>query len=207
MFDSHSYTDGDIFGMMWKYDNIHQNQVQWYSYTLEKLNAENDKIYNSLKSKKKSDIKSLAFFHIPLVEYRDAWLEYAENGYKDTENAKLIYGSVGEGGKYVYCGIHEDDLFETMLDEGSTKGIFVGHDHKNNFAMDYKGIKLIYGLSVDYLAYPGINKLGSQRGCTVITVMPNGSFSSKAENYYQDKYPAKYEKEAVTMQEAENYDR
>ena len=28
IFDSHSYTDGDFLGMMWKYDNIHENQGQ-----------------------------------------------------------------------------------------------------------------------------------------------------------------------------------
>ena len=41
---------------------------------------------------------------------------------------------------------------------------------------------------VDYLAYPGIYKIGSQRGCTVISFAPDGSFDCKAESYYQDKY-------------------
>ena len=54
---------------------------------------------------------------------------------------------------------------------------------------------------MDYLAYPGIYKVGSQRGCTVITFSPDGSFTCKGESYYQDKYQSLYEKEPVTMQE------
>ena len=30
--------------------------------------------------------------------------------------------------------------------------------------VEYKGINLVYGLSIDYLAYGGIDKQGSQRG-------------------------------------------
>lgn len=88
-----------------------------------------------------------------------------------------------------------------MLELGSTQAIFCGHDHKNNFSLDYKGIRLTYGMSVDYLAYPGIYKLGIQRGCTMISFYPDGSFDCAQESYYQDKYESVYEKESVTMQE------
>ena len=200
MFDSHSYTDGDFLGIFWKYDNIHENQVQWYKDTLISLNAQNDAVYKELGKKTKSHIKSAAFFHIPLAEQRDAWYEYADNGFKDTENVKFNYGIAGESGKIVFCGVGEDSLFETMLELDSTKAIFCGHDHYNNFSVDYKGIRLTYGMSVDYLAYPGIYKKGSQRGCTVINFSPDGSFQCSQENYYQDKYESVYEKEQVTMQ-------
>lgn len=203
-FDSHSYVDGDVLGIMWKYDNIHENQVEWYKETVVSLNEENQKVIDELGLKEKSDIKSLAFFHIPLVEQKDAWYEYAENGFKDTKDVKFHYGIAGEGSKVVYSGIGEDTLFETMLELGSTKGTFCGHDHYNNFSIDYKGIRFTYGMSVDYLAYPGIYKEGSQRGCTVITVKEDGSFDCKAESYYQDKYTEVFGKEnveTVVMQE------
>lgn len=198
--DSHSYTDGDIFGVMWKYDNIHQDQIDWYKQNVEMYNVENAETCKAL-GIKESDVKSTMFFHIPLEEYRDAWYEYVDNGFKDTENVKLVYGTAGESKKVVYCGMGEDELFETILELGSTTGIFCGHDHKNNFSLCYKGIRLTYGMSVDYLAYPGIYKLGSQRGCTVILYSPDGTFDCTAENYYQDKYTSLYEKESVTMQE------
>ena len=58
-------------------------------------------------------------------------------------------------------------------------------------------------MSVDYLAYPGIYKLGTQRGCTVIDISPLGEYDCRPENYYQDKYAyvSAGAKEEVTMQE------
>ncbi|MBE6785287.1 MAG: hypothetical protein E7538_03480 [Ruminococcaceae bacterium] len=202
--DSHSYVDGDILGIMWKYDNIHENQVQWYKDTIKALNDENNETYKKLGKKMKSDIKSAAFFHIPLTEQKDAWYEYAENNFADTEDVKFYYGVAGESSKVVYCGIGEDDMFEAMLETGSTKAVFCGHDHYNNFSVEYKGIRLTYGMSVDYLAYPGIYQKGSQRGCTLISFSPDGSFDCTAQSYYQDKYTGIYEKEDVTMQEISN---
>ena len=201
IFDSHSYTDGDFLGMMWKYDNIHENQVQWYRDNVNLMNKQNNERLKELGLPENSDVKSLAFFHIPLTEQRDAWYEYMANGFKDTENVKYVYGKAGEGKKIIYCGMGEDDLFETIQELGSTKGLFFGHDHDNNFSIYYKGIRMTYGYSIDYLAYSGINKRGSQRGCTIITVSPDGTFDCKAENYYQKKYQSQYEKEQVTMQD------
>ncbi len=200
--DSHSYTDGDYFGALWKYDNIHQNQIDWYKESVQKYNKINDDFCKKAGiNAADTNIKSLMFFHIPLTEYKDAWYEFADNGFKDTDDVKLVYGTAGENKKVVYCGIGDDNMFETIQELGSTKGVFCGHDHLNYFSVDYKGIRLTYGKSIDYLAYIGIYKLGTQRGCTVITVKPDGTFDYKAESYYQDKYKSLYEKEPVTMQE------
>ncbi len=186
--DSHSYTDGDIFGIFWKYDNIKQSQVDWYE----------EKIKTAQKNN--PDVKSLLFFHIPLVEYRDAYDELLANDMKDTENVKYISGVVKEKDPYVYCGMGEDKLFEKVLELGSTQAMFCGHDHVNNIVMKYKGVDLTYNYSVDYLAYVGISKKGAQRGCTVITVNPDGSYTQSHENYYQDKYQPLYPKEEVTFE-------
>jgi hypothetical protein len=196
-FDSHAYLNHDILGFGYDYDNIRESQVEWYRECVEKFTA-----YNRSVSNMENPVpKSTAFFHIPLKEYQDAWYEYLNNGFKDTENAKLIEGVAGEGGIIVFPGEGEDTLFETMVELGSTKGIFCGHDHDNNFTMEYKGIRLCYGMSVDYLAYIGISGRGAQRGCKVITYSPDGSFTTKNENYYQDKYVSQYEKETVDMEE------
>ncbi len=184
--DSHSYVDGDIFGIFWKYDNVHENQIEWYKNTVEKNGRE---------------IPSTVYLHIPLTEYKDAWFEYVDNGYADTENVKYNYGTAGEKNKVVYPGIYDDNFFETMLELGSTDSVFCGHDHLNNFSLNYKGIDLCYSFSIDYLAYSDISKLGSQRGCTVMNIDENGNAEYHLENYYQDKYVSYYEKEEVTMQE------
>lgn len=206
LLDSHSYVDGDFLGILWKYDNIHENQVEWYKEIINSVNTRNKSLIDEMDAEtaaKYADmatVKSSLFFHIPLTEYKDAWEEFKANGYKDTENVTFHYGTAGEKGELVYPGIHEDQLFETALELGSTDSVFCGHDHLNNFSLNYKGIDLTYGMSIDYLAYVGISKLGTQRGCGVLMIDTDGSLNAYHENYYQDKYLSQYAKEEVTMQ-------
>lgn len=190
LLDSHSYVDGDFLGIMWKYDTIHENQVQWYEDTLNALKEENGGVMP----------KSLAFFHIAVPEYKEAWDEYTANGCQDTENVKYYYGKAGETDLVVYTSEYNYGFFDKAKELGSTQGMFCGHDHLNNFSVEYEGIRLSYGYSIDYLAYTGIMKFGLQRGCTVINVSPDGSFDSHLENYYQEKYSPAKEKEQVNLE-------
>jgi hypothetical protein len=43
-------------------------------------------------------------------------------------------------------------------------------------SLEYKGIRLTYGMSIDYLAMPGIEEDTAQRGAELITVAPDGSW-------------------------------
>lgn len=192
MMDSQSYTDenGILGGLLMVYDRIHDNQVDWYKEQIAFLTQENGG----------ETPKSLLFFHIPLPEYKDAWKEYVQNDNKDTENVKYFYGKVGEKNDAIYSPDENCGLFDAASELGSTQGIFCGHDHLNNFSLDYKGIRLTYGYSIDYLAYFGIKNYGLQRGCTLIDIAPDGTFDCRAENYYQDKYSTVKEKEQVSME-------
>ena len=208
VFDSHSYTNGDWLGIKWSYDNIHENQIEWYKTVIKSINDKNKNAIAELSSDKangysEEDINAptTVFFHIPRNEYQDAWDEYKANGYKDTENVKYIYGYPGETDEKSYGPVVRDNMFNTMLELKSTDSAFCGHDHFNNFAVNYKGINLCNGLSIDYLAYFGIKNLGTQRGCTIIDYAPNGDIDFHQENYYQNKYPSKYPKEEVTVQD------
>ena len=88
-----------------------------------------------------------------------------------------------------------------MLELGSTKAMFNGHDHINNTTFEYKGIQFSYGYSIDYFAYSGIDKLGSQRGCTMITCKSDTTFTIDKYNYYSDRYDLEgFGREEVTMQ-------
>ena len=196
--DTHAYLDDDPFGIFWHYDNVHDNQIEWYKNVIASLESENAKTAAEPYDADKK-VQSFLFFHIPLTEYRDAWAEFKENGHKDTENVKYIGGFKGEN---VCCGSGEDDLFETVVKLGSTKAMFCGHDHINNYALRYKGVVLSYGYSVDCLAYSGINKVGSQRGCTIITMSPDDTYSIDKYNYYSDRYANLdgFERETVKMQ-------
>lgn len=195
MFDSNEYTDGDILGIMWKYDNIHEDQIAWYKENVIAIDNANKVIDPSCDM-----FTSLAFFHIPLEEYSIAWDEYKANGHQNTTDVQVQDGFYHEDGEKSYSGIYSENLFETMLELGSTKGVFCGHDHVNNAIVKYKGINLVYGMSIDYLAYSNLFSEGAQRGCTVIDLDREGGVEISLENYYQDKYVTQYEKEEPVMQ-------
>ena len=206
MIDSNAYTDDDPLGTDWIYDSIHQDQIDWYKSTIANLNAYNADIISRMDESEKPEniesfttVQSLLFLHIPPMEVRDAYNEYLEAGESNTDDMKYLEGEIGEKAPYVYSSDVEDEMFETMLELNSTKAIFYGHDHLNYAVMNYKGIILSYGYSVDYFAYWQIHKSGAQRGCTVINCSPDTSFEIIHENYYQDKYTPLYEKEVLNM--------
>ena len=209
LIDSQAYVNDSIIeSIKGTYDNIHPNQVEWYEAEIKRMNDENTKAIKAVQGdengglfEKYGTVKTLAFFHIPLVEMADAWTEFQKNNFKDTDNFKYVEGVICEGGRRVYCGLGEDDLFEKMLELGSTKAMFNGHDHVNNTTFEYKGITFSYGYSIDYFAYSGIDKLGSQRGCTMITCKSDSSFTIDKYNYYSDRYNLDgFTREEVTMQ-------
>ena len=207
MMDTNSYTDDDPLGFSWIYDNIHEDQIDWYRGVVEKYSAYNQLTLANMSISGEptptniedfTAVQSLIFVHIPLMETREAYFDYLENE-GDTEDTKHLFGKVGEEDPYVYCSEIEEEMFETMLELGSTGAMFFGHDHLNNIVLDYKGIIFSYGYSVDYFAYIGIDKLGSQRGCTVINCATDASFEIIHENYYQDKYGSLDEMKQVDM--------
>lgn len=151
LIDSNAYT-GEGFN---KYDYIHDDQVEWYKNEVERLNKEEGKV-----------ISSLGFFHIPLQQYRIAYDLY-ESG---SDEVKYFFG-VNDENLFNKVGTSDypSKLFDTAVSLGSTKGFFCGHDHYNNMSLEYKGIRLTYGMSIDYLAMPGIARDTKQRGATLIT--------------------------------------
>ena len=197
LIDSQAYVEDTLIdSIKGTYDNIHPNQVEWYEDEINRMNAENKAI-----NKKADTVVTHAFFHIPLVEMLDGWKEFTENDFKDTKDFRFIDGIMGEGGKQVYCGLGEDDLFEKMIELGSTKAMYNGHDHLNSTTFEYKDILFSYGYSIDYFAYSGIDKQGSQRGCTMITCKPDTTFEIDKYNYYSDRYDLDgFTREDVTMQ-------
>ena len=120
-------------------------------------------------------ISSLIFPQMPLQEYESAY-----NLYKDgSTEVKYYYCEIGEKDEEICCSKYKSKLFDTAVKLGSTKGIFVGYDHYNNISMEYKNIRLTYGMSIDYLAMPGISKKTKQRGGTLITLNSDSTIDIK----------------------------
>jgi len=152
-------------GFLSGFDHVHDNQIAWYRSEIIKLSKE----YGGT-------IPSLMFFHIPIKEFFDAW-KLCYLGSKD-----VLYhcGFVGEKDNYFgYPKTLITHIFDDVLDLESTKGIFMGHDHLNTLSLTYKGIRLTYPMSIDYLAYTGIKKKTTQRGGTLIKIDNSGKFTIK----------------------------
>lgn len=178
LFDSNSYAKG-----LKGYDIIHDDQIAWYEGGIKSFSAYNKGILANLSEgdlpapkAEYETVKSLAFFHIPLEEFVTAHDEYTEVGNIEGGDTEHIYGIMDED---ACIGYASNQLFETMLELGSTKAIFVGHDHVNNTCYDYKGIKLVYSYSIDYLAYRRLINTDEYRGGTVIVVNPDASFTNE----------------------------
>lgn len=195
MLDSNAYTNEDPLGIRGIYDKIHDDQIEWYGDIIEKNNAKNSEILGD----EAKMVKSSLFIHIPISAVKTAYEEYVANGRKNTEDVNFLFGKDGEPYPVVYSPSVEDGVIDKLVAQGSCDGIFYGHDHLNNFTILYKNIYLSYGYSIDYAAYMGIDSVGSQRGCTVLNYLTDGSFEAVNENYYQSKYVPLYEKESVDM--------
>lgn len=163
--DSNAYLTWNFFS---GFDIIHDDQIEWYKNTIKIIGAEC--------GKKPEEVNSLAFFHIPPKEFREAW----EKFYRGDKSVIYHHGFVGEKDNYFgYPKTVEGKFFNEMVKFGSCKGMFMGHDHLNTLSLTYKGIRLTYGMSVDYLAYKGIDKRHTQRGGTIIEIYDDGTFDTK----------------------------
>lgn len=159
LIDSNDYVEA---GGINEYDYIHEDQVEWYARAVRRLSRQEG-----------YTVPSMIFTHIPLQEYRTA-NELYESG---SSEVTYYYGILGETMiDKICCSAYESRLFDTSVELGSTKAIFCGHDHYNNQSLEYKGIRLTYGYSIDYLAMPGIDKDTEQRGATLIIIGKDGTF-------------------------------
>ena len=150
--DSNRYYFGDYFG----YDYIKENQIEWYENAIKRVKEKEGKL-----------VPSLAFFHIPLLEFGEAWAAHEKN--PDDPNAKLI---IGERGENECPGKKNTGMFAKVKELGSTNGIFCAHDHLNDYAIEYKGVTLGYGVHSTNRIYGSEDMLGGM----VITLHEDHSF-------------------------------
>ena len=117
--DSHSYSPlKDVKGYAW----LTFDQVNWYRQQSAAYTARNGG----------KPLPALAFFHIPVPEYNEA---------ASDENAILRGPRMEEA-----CAPKlNTGMFTAMKESGDVMGIFVGHDHDNDYAVMWKGILLAYG--------------------------------------------------------------
>ena len=77
-------------------------------------------------------LPALSFFHIPLPEFHEA-VRHEDSFLIGIRKEEVCSPQINTG------------LFAAMLESGDALGIFVGHDHVNDYAVSWKGIMLCYG--------------------------------------------------------------
>ncbi|MBQ9370206.1 MAG: metallophosphoesterase [Clostridia bacterium] len=115
------------------------------------------------------------------VEFEGGTITYHGGVYNEGEVCHSYDGEwpIGSGVKYD-GGMAE---FNKIVELGSTKAVFCGHDHRNTYSITYKGVRLTYGMSIDYSAN-GLTPAKDnqtifndtiQRGGTLITLNKDSS--------------------------------
>jgi len=113
------------------YDYIHGDQIEWYVAASRLLEE-----YNGGKV-----IPGLMAFHIPLQESHTAWMN------------RTALEWTGEMREPVCASAYNSGLFAAMMARGDVKAVVNGHDHINDFMVEYGGIKLCYSSSFSTNTY------------------------------------------------------
>ena len=121
--DSHAYAENEIGGYGW----FKRDQIAWYLATAKRRRVERGKV-----------LPALAFFHIPLSEFNEMW------------DLRTCLGVKGEA---VCCPLINTGMFAALYEGRDVMGVFVGHDHLNDFIGEFYGMKLAFGRATGYGGY------------------------------------------------------
>jgi len=130
--DSHNKPSAYKYG---HYDWIHFDQIDWYRKTSERYTAQNNNI----------PLPALAFFHIPILEFNNI------------AGKEKTLGNRGEG---VASPEINSGIFCSMVEKKDVMGIFVGHDHDNDYIGIDQGIAMAFGRTSGVDAYGKLERGG-----------------------------------------------
>lgn len=117
--DSHAAAPKEGIG---RYAWLTQSQILWYKALSDAMKEKNNGI----------SIPALMFLHIPLPE-----VAYA---YEDVNNY-----TIGTKGEKVCSPEMNSGMFCALKEQGDVYGVFFGHDHDNDYAVNYYDVLLAYG--------------------------------------------------------------
>ncbi|MEI6286824.1 MAG: metallophosphoesterase family protein [Bacillota bacterium] len=103
-----------------EYDRLSPEQINWYR----------SQSTNYTKNNNNAPLPALMFFHIPLMEYSQLWQSGKVSGTKlETECSPK----------------RNTGMFAALLEKHDVMGVFVGHDHVNDYVGFLQGVALGYG--------------------------------------------------------------
>jgi hypothetical protein len=108
-----------------RYSHVPPHALQWMK---DQINARNPKV------------PALLFYHVPNWEYHTAWEQGIAKGVK----------------REVVCFEHDKGRIHDFLKTlGVIRGVFVGHDHTNDYHFTLDGVTYVYGRKTALHAYGG----------------------------------------------------
>lgn len=122
-----------------QYNYVRYDQIEWYLKVSRLLEHENGVL-----------VPGLMAMHIPLQEAYTAW-----------ENRSNLEWT-GNKNEYVSAGCHNSGFFEAMRYRGDIKSCVFGHDHINDYMVNYAGIKLCFSSNVSTLTYHQEDMMGAR---------------------------------------------
>lgn len=128
------------------YDWLGLSQVNWYVRESRNYTTQNDG----------KPLPALAFIHIPLPEYTQAWESLETKRYGE-RNEKECSPNLNSG------------MFTNMLECGDVMGMFAGHDHVNDYIATLYDVAMAYGR-----ASGGKNSYGDKTPGSRIIVLKEG---------------------------------
>jgi len=111
-----------LYGLDSNRDTVEADEIAWYTQKSKEYTQRNKGV----------PVPSLAFFHIPVPEFKDAIIDL---------NARF-YGTRKE---HVCCSDRNTGLFSAFKENGDVMAVIVGHDHLNDYVVCWKDIMLCYG--------------------------------------------------------------
>ncbi|GAA2849193.1 metallophosphoesterase family protein [Microbacterium arabinogalactanolyticum] len=169
LIDSGRYAPGAINGQNFDgyptWDWIRMDQVAWYR-------EQSQQLEKRLGRK----VPGLMFIHIALWEHRFMWWGGVDTRTAaDAARGRARHGIIGERNEDECPGPINSGMYNAILERGDVKGVFVGHDHVNDYVGDYYGVMLGYAPGTGFGAY-GLDgaERNRLRGGRVFELTENG---------------------------------
>ena len=168
MMDTHKNATYEVNGYTYNgYDHLWDNQIEWYKWAVNGTSAENCGI-----------VESTVIYHIPNVEYHDAWYDAYDYSVQDFKSE--YEGAFGYNREGVSSAPVNNGFFDVVKELGSTKHIICGHNHRNYSSIPYQGVWLHYGVKTGAGCYWDEDVSGGKLFC----VKSDGTLT--AENIFVD---------------------
>ncbi|MFE6994583.1 metallophosphoesterase family protein [Microbacterium sp. NPDC057659] len=169
LIDSGRYAPGAINGQDFAgyptWDWLRMDQVSWYREQSQRLERSQGR-----------KVPGLMFIHIALWEHRFMWWGGVDTRTPaDAARGKARHRIVGERNEDECPGPINSGMYNAILERGDVKGVFVGHDHVNDYCGDYYGVLLGYAPGTGFGAY-GLDgaERNRLRGGRVFELTENG---------------------------------